>query len=65
MQIVTANAGVVESSVLERQIVGGEKVKSITQVPWQVHVDSGGTCGGAVIDDTWVITAAHCVCKKG
>src|SRR5262245_13240259 len=46
-------------------IVGGEEVKD-GQYPWQVRLyasfeDEIGFCGGSIIDDQWILTAAHCV----
>ena len=47
----------------EKAIVNGEKVRNILEIPWQVAVRStnGSICGGSVIGDHWVITAAHCL----
>lgn len=47
-----------------RRIVGGEKT-NILQHPWQVALNirlDGQTafCGGSIIADRWVLTAAHC-----
>ncbi len=45
-------------------IVGGEDI-AIEEVPWQVSLQSsfGGShfCGGSILSENWVITAAHCV----
>lgn len=44
-------------------IVGGEPV-ALEQVPWQalVYVEADNRlCGGAIIDRSWIVTAAHCV----
>ncbi|XP_064484455.1 sushi, von Willebrand factor type A, EGF and pentraxin domain-containing protein 1-like [Ornithodoros turicata] len=46
----------------EARIAGGENVE--TAWPWMVEVkNSGGLCGGSIISRTWILTAAHCVCK--
>ncbi len=47
-----------------RRIVGGEKT-DIKQHPWQVALDvkikgKSYLCGGSIIADRWVLTAAHC-----
>ncbi|PWA32041.1 hypothetical protein CCH79_00020708, partial [Gambusia affinis] len=47
---------------LNTKIVGGA-VASIGSWPWQVslHGSSGHFCGGSLINNLWVLTAAHCV----
>ena len=45
------------------RIVGGQGV-NITDLPWQVSIWSrfgGHFCGGSVISEDWVLTAAHCM----
>lgn len=48
------------------RIIGGSPI-DITAAPWQVLLRINGTtqCGGAVIADTWLLTAAHCVSGVG
>jgi secreted trypsin-like serine protease len=43
-----------------RRIVGGEDA-DIKDYPWQVALDiDGELCGGVIIAQKWVLTAAHC-----
>lgn len=50
------------------KIVGGENVR-YGEVPWQAAVvkrqyfNQKISCGGALINRKWVVTAAHCVYK--
>jgi hypothetical protein len=42
------------------KITGGMDA-DIADFPWQVYYESGNfLCGGSIISDTWVVTAAHC-----
>ncbi|XP_061215704.1 coagulation factor IX [Neopsephotus bourkii] len=45
-----------------RVVGGSDSMRG--EVPWQVHlVDSKGVgfCGGSIINEKWVVTAAHCL----
>ncbi len=66
-------------SVVEARLLGAPGVTATTPVaggtgpgsnpaPWQVALDVGSPasfCGGALVDPSWVITAAHCVNGAG
>ncbi|UXI14088.1 chymotrypsinogen B-like [Sarcoptes scabiei] len=43
-----------------RRMVGG-KYASIYAYPWTTLVISKGRCGGSIINESWILTAAHCV----
>jgi secreted trypsin-like serine protease len=47
--------------MLKKQIVGGASATR-GQFPWQVslHSDNAWLCGGSLILNNWVLTAAHC-----
>ena len=51
---------------LHRRIVGG-RVARKNEYPYQVALQYGSGftfCGGSIIDNNWVLTAAHCVRSK-
>ncbi|WP_283130169.1 S1 family peptidase [Enterovibrio norvegicus] len=67
--ISTASAAHASEQHSERapRIVGGDYL-TIDQAPWQVLVHASnvilsGYCGGAIIADNYVLTAAHCLTK--
>jgi secreted trypsin-like serine protease len=51
--------------MLKKQIVGGEAAIR-GQFPWQVsiHIDNAWLCGGSLILNNWVLTAAHCTYNR-
>jgi secreted trypsin-like serine protease len=49
-----------------QDVIGGTEVVP-GDLPWQVQLSIPGSphvCGGSVIDNDWVLTAAHCVSDK-
>ncbi|CAB3375162.1 Hypothetical predicted protein [Cloeon dipterum] len=58
-------AGTRVSPVLSSQIIGGTTAAS-KQFPWQVYIISDGAwlCGGSIISEIFILTAAHCVYKR-
>lgn len=63
-QLSTANAtNSNETELMTPRIVGGA-LERLGGSPWQVLIrraDGYGFCGGALVSDTWVVTAAHCL----
>ena len=47
------------------RIVGGEEAPSM--IPWQVAIldESGQFCGGTILDECTVLSAAHCGIQTG
>jgi len=39
------------------KIVGGTEA-TVNEYPWLAHLDMG--CGGSIVADKWIVTAAHC-----
>jgi trypsin len=63
-----ASAGSATAATVSNNVVGGSprvvggSPATATDAPWQVLVlPSGYLCGGAILDATHVVTAAHCV----
>jgi secreted trypsin-like serine protease len=52
-----------ETAVDKDAIVGGNNT-TITNHPWQISLQSNSGfhfCGGSILDESWILTAAHCV----
>ena len=55
-----------KTSETENRIVGGEEAE-VNEYPWMVRLFTTSTpffydiCGGSLISDSWILTAAHCI----
>jgi len=61
----TCKCGIVNTRKGNDYIMGGNPTKE-NQYPWMVALTLNGSmiCGGSLIDDRTVLTAAHCLCEK-
>ncbi|XP_062997981.1 coagulation factor IX isoform X2 [Elgaria multicarinata webbii] len=53
---------IVSRKAIGVRVVGGRESKK-GEVPWQVYLlksDGKGFCGGSIINEKWIVTAAHC-----
>jgi len=55
------------SRSIDNKIVGGREVENDEDYPWQVSLRDreGHFCGGSLINNRWVLTAAHCFPHRG
>lgn len=68
LSIITVSAKRIKPSasfVKEGRVVGGS-IAEDGLAPYQVSLQNvwGHSCGGAIIDNDWILTAAHCVVNK-
>lgn len=60
MKFPDSNVDLLPKPRLDGRIVGGYEV-DIADFPYQVSLQRGGHfCGGSIIGEKWIITAAHC-----
>ncbi|XP_039314082.1 trypsin-1 [Solenopsis invicta] len=64
MLIIFCLALIVSASCLDSRIIGGTNT-TIDKLPYQVSIHKNGNfhCGGSIIHQQWILTAAHCVNK--
>ncbi|WP_163780099.1 trypsin-like serine protease [Myxococcus vastator] len=61
-EMVEEQAEAESPATMEQDIVGGVET-TIGANPWQVSLQNGTShfCGGSILNESWILTAAHCV----
>jgi len=60
--LIAIAAAAMEAKAMNR--VAGSERANPNEFPWMVYVRGDMSCGGSLISEEWVLTAAHCVSRK-